>query len=425
MKQLLCVLLCLPMLATAQEKGIRFEEGLTWEQIKTKAKNENKMIFVDCYATWCGPCKVMDKNVYPDDTVGSYMNERFISVKIQMDITQSDPVHVKSLYSTARELQNKYTISALPTYLFFSSAGQIVHRSLGVFNSKGFIELAKEAINPDKQIYRLIEQWESGKLHIEEIPTLALKIKNEFDDKQLAQRIAINYKQQTNKFGDKELPTSETIIFFNSFIDIIQPEDKMFFYYYHYPNLIDSILKIKGYSENIVTYIIRKNIVDSSMKQAIVQNQEPNWKHLHKKIKEKYSLTIADQTIIPAKIILAKKIKDYKKYATYIVEQMDKESLENYIDETGAETLNVRAWDIFLYSTEKNELKKAINWVDRAIIINDKSLEFIDTKANLLYKLGFHKEAIALENKVTQLSKEFIPTLEKMKNGQATWETKK
>ena len=50
--------------------GIKWVTGLSWEQVLTKAKTENKFIFVDCYATWCGPCKVMDKDVYPNDTVG-------------------------------------------------------------------------------------------------------------------------------------------------------------------------------------------------------------------------------------------------------------------------------------------------------------------------------------------------------------------
>ncbi len=70
------------------EEGIAFEEGLSWQQVKEKALAANKHIFLDIFATWCGPCKQMDKQVYPNDTVGRFMNARFISVKVQMDSTK-------------------------------------------------------------------------------------------------------------------------------------------------------------------------------------------------------------------------------------------------------------------------------------------------------------------------------------------------
>ncbi len=56
-------------------KGIKFENGLSWSQILAKAKTDNKYIFVDCYATWCGPCKEMDKKIYPSEKLGAIMNE--------------------------------------------------------------------------------------------------------------------------------------------------------------------------------------------------------------------------------------------------------------------------------------------------------------------------------------------------------------
>src|SRR5437016_7533889 len=70
-------------------KGVQFEKNLNWQQVLAKAKAENKYIFLDCFATWCGPCKLMDKNVYPNDTVGNYFNQNFISVKVQMDETKN------------------------------------------------------------------------------------------------------------------------------------------------------------------------------------------------------------------------------------------------------------------------------------------------------------------------------------------------
>src|SRR5688500_9082633 len=70
--------------------GIKWITGITWEQVKQKAKQENKNIFLDCFASWCIPCRAMDKDIYTNDTVGNVMNDKFICVKVQMDKTSID-----------------------------------------------------------------------------------------------------------------------------------------------------------------------------------------------------------------------------------------------------------------------------------------------------------------------------------------------
>jgi thiol-disulfide isomerase/thioredoxin len=62
--------LCLSLSGIAQ--GINWTIGLKWLAIQEKAKKENKYIFLDFYATWCGPCKKMEKEVYVNDTVARF-----------------------------------------------------------------------------------------------------------------------------------------------------------------------------------------------------------------------------------------------------------------------------------------------------------------------------------------------------------------
>ena len=67
-----------------ESRGIDFFPG-SWNEALELAKKEDKLIFLDAYASWCGPCKSMQKKVFPTDKVGEYFNARFINVKIDME----------------------------------------------------------------------------------------------------------------------------------------------------------------------------------------------------------------------------------------------------------------------------------------------------------------------------------------------------
>src|ERR1700761_5246017 len=130
MRRILLILIFCPFCLRAQD-GIHFEKDMTWQQVKEKAKKENKFIFVDCFTTWCGPCKSMDHNIYPNDTVGKLVNDRFVSVKVQLDTSKRDDENVKQWYADAHMIKEQYKIHAFPTFLFFSPDGEIVHRGQG------------------------------------------------------------------------------------------------------------------------------------------------------------------------------------------------------------------------------------------------------------------------------------------------------
>ena len=65
-------------------KGTQFFKG-TFAQALAKAKQENKKLMVDCYTLWCGPCHYMATNVFPNDTLGKFMNEHFVCMKLDME----------------------------------------------------------------------------------------------------------------------------------------------------------------------------------------------------------------------------------------------------------------------------------------------------------------------------------------------------
>ena len=64
------------------EKKIKW---LTWEQmVKLNEKNPKK-IFIDFYTSWCGWCKVMDKNTFEDTIVAEIMMKDFYCVKFDAE----------------------------------------------------------------------------------------------------------------------------------------------------------------------------------------------------------------------------------------------------------------------------------------------------------------------------------------------------
>ena len=78
--------LSLGLQVRAQDKGIAFlPEGTLFKDAVAKAQQTGKMIFLDCYTSWCGPCKMMTNTVFPQEKVGAYMNPRFVSIKIDME----------------------------------------------------------------------------------------------------------------------------------------------------------------------------------------------------------------------------------------------------------------------------------------------------------------------------------------------------
>ncbi len=138
--------------------GVNFESGLSWREIQAKAKAENKYIFIDCYTTWCGPCKWMSKSVFTQRQVGDFMNKNFISVAIQMDQTIKKILigKIRKWYSDAKTLTEKFLIQAYPTYLFFSPDGKLVHRFTGsTANGEEFISKVGDVFDQKKQFYTL------------------------------------------------------------------------------------------------------------------------------------------------------------------------------------------------------------------------------------------------------------------------------
>ena len=84
MKKIFSTLFLLSFLFTFSQQSIAFESG-SFKEILAKAKKEKKLVFLDAYASWCGPCKLMEKNIFTLPAVKTYYDANFINARIDME----------------------------------------------------------------------------------------------------------------------------------------------------------------------------------------------------------------------------------------------------------------------------------------------------------------------------------------------------
>jgi len=130
-------------------KGIEFFKG-TWAEALELAKAEEKVIFVDAYAEWCGPCKRMARNVFTDAEVGDFYNDNFINLKIDMEKPKN------------RDFSQKYPAAAFPTLYFIDFTGEVVEKIKGAQTVEQFINLGKSVVSKNDRSAYYAEAYEAG-----------------------------------------------------------------------------------------------------------------------------------------------------------------------------------------------------------------------------------------------------------------------
>lgn len=118
---------------TNVDKGIQFHNG-TWAEALAKAKKENKLIFLDIYATWCGPCKKLKKRTFTNNKVGAYFNANFINVTL--DGEEGD----------GAVLSSKFNIDSYPTLFFINGDGKIVKKDVGYLSANELLRFGKSVV---------------------------------------------------------------------------------------------------------------------------------------------------------------------------------------------------------------------------------------------------------------------------------------
>lgn len=330
------------VIISAQE-SIQFQD-LPFNEILAKAKKEKKLVFIDAYASWCGPCKMMEKNVFPQKSVKDFYNANFINARFDMEKGEG------------RDIASKYGVRSYPTYLFLNGEGEIVSRNTGYMEESLFVAMAQDINSPGNNKNSLKDRFANG----EKDPTFLINIMklNSDTDYEFAKKASERYFE--NKKKEEEITKDEIglLLYF-----VKSTEDS------NYKSFASRKAEIIKYLPE-ETY----NEFDSQLKLSKIVEQSIDDKN--KKINEEYFMKTAEP-LVGKQAATAKlnqtKLSYYEQSANF--PEYEKAALDYYKtpDTFNPDELLRAAWVFLDHIKTPSSLKKATEWAEKSVMRGETS----------------------------------------------------
>lgn len=369
MKLLLSFLFSIGLLAQVSGQGIDFFHGTLAEAME-KAKLEDKVIFVDAYASWCGPCKRMAKTTFKDEKVGEYFNKTFINMKIDCEKGEGPA------------FRSKYPVSAFPTLYFIAPDGETIHRQKGAQKVDQIIELAKFALSKYDKSGDYATEYEKGSRDPELVYNYvkalnavgkpSLKIANDFIKDQ------------------KDLTSDQNLKFIHE--AAVEADSKIF----------DLLVVHKSKILTLVGEEAFFNKITSACQKTATKAIEFESPDLHKEAKEKmkkHNSKGAASFAVENDMAFYKAMNDSKNYLK-VVNTYAKKEVKN-----DANRLNKLAEELVVNFPENNSALKAAEKFAQKASSNGGLYNYYFTYASILHKNGKKKQALENAEKSLELAK--------------------
>ncbi|PWS32241.1 thioredoxin family protein [Pedobacter paludis] len=416
------------------QTGIHFLNAKNMQEVLQMAKKENKAIFIDAFTTWCIPCRKMDDSTYTDQELGKYMNENFVSIKIQMDSTKNDDESIKSWRSYAKTLEKQYSIYSYPSFIFLDVNGNLINKNGGLKRPVAFQRLAKESLENDQRIKELAQRFRNQQLSLPEVRELAIFAKKLKQDS-ISKAASRFYK---NQYIDKSEPNNildkETLLYIIDFTKDFTLDDPIVKYLYQHPGTLEKLAPNTSTTRLVNSFVVRDYIYPYAYKNGNTKlgavEHEPDWISIGKKIAAKLDQNTAKNAVLDAKCLYYAQTKNWKAAADAELERIRKNGvkLNTPIEKQSS---NIMLWEVFFEQTDDvKKLNEATGYMKQILDSEPTAPPYIDTYANLLYKLKRNSEAVEYEKQALDIATKnrdksqialYSETIEKMKKGIPTW----
>lgn len=357
--------------AIAQNRHIIFESG-NLASVFEKAKKENKLIFVDAFTTWCGPCKHMAKHVFTNDTVADYYNTNFVNLKLDMEKGEGI------------EFAQKYDVNCFPNLMFLDANGNVVHRMGGSMPSAQFIDFGKKTKTPEVAFGALRTKYESADLNESNVESYINLLMGCCLD---PSKKALSY---ISTVKEEDLLKRTNWIVMRDFVYDHESREVKYF-------LKNQSAFEKQYGKDTIEQKLQQLGKSYFSKYTRAKEfDEPGYEKAKKEFTElKWPNTNA--------IIFESDLEAYGRFNKAKYYELAAADFQKHYN-NNSNALNSMAWDFYENVSDKKLLKSAILMSKRACELNSNYAN-LDTYAAVLYRAGEMKEAEIYANKAIEKAK--------------------
>ncbi|MDE7074171.1 MAG: thioredoxin family protein [Odoribacter sp.] len=135
MRKIIILLAALFAGIAVHAQGIDFQTK-SYAEVLEMAKKQQKLVFIDVYTSWCGPCKHMAKEIFTQQKAGDFYNAHFLNLKLDAEKDED-----------GKTVAAKFGVNAYPTMLFVDGNGELIYRLLGGKSIDDFVAEGQKALD--------------------------------------------------------------------------------------------------------------------------------------------------------------------------------------------------------------------------------------------------------------------------------------
>ncbi|MEM8583668.1 MAG: thioredoxin family protein [Bacteroidota bacterium] len=350
MKRLL-ILSALLIAALSQTQALTIiEQDLS--EAQNVAKAEGKLLLIDFYTTWCGPCRMFSAEVHDNEEFAEAISKDYVMLKYDAE-------------NDNHGLTAKYHVSAYPTFAILTADMKLVHKTMGYGDPSGFVEFMDEGKNKADAGEYIVGVSQQIEMDFPEIYTNMMTRRQQADEEAIA--------AYWTGVEDRTAEVPFALMTVGMYTDEVLED---------YVENLDTYRELYGETDanGVIESVLMQDLFG-----AIRSSDAEAWEAAKNKTMELLGEEAGSEMLSWVEPRWFTAQGEWTKFADH-VDGMIEEDPEDY------SMINNVSWQVYEECDDQAVILRAIEWM-RPVIENEPDFMTLDTYAWLFYKNEQYEEA--------------------------------